>query len=278
MEHRDRATGWKYAKLSGHKNEELVKILLDENPEFSQRFLQNIDFQNTTILNTSIGGLHETNIPGVNGKKTKSKTDLKVFLSNGKLVNISIKKSLSGQVYLVHADSFINTYEKQFNKGIPNEVKAAINLFWANSPNADNIINIFADKTQQKAYNLQIRHHSLNATTLKEYNINLYCSLLNWFIDNIYEITKLCFSMGAAKNSDDWSDYIWYINLLKENNINDLIEIEEICNKSIQVAEKEIYYGNTNGGTTIQLPFGFVQWHKGMIQFHHNYNKIISIL
>lgn len=71
MEHRDRATGWKYAKLSGHKNEELVKILLDENPEFSQRFLQNIDFQNTTILNTSIGGLHETNIPGVNGKNKK---------------------------------------------------------------------------------------------------------------------------------------------------------------------------------------------------------------
>ena len=25
MEHRDRATGWQHAKLSGHKNEDLVK-------------------------------------------------------------------------------------------------------------------------------------------------------------------------------------------------------------------------------------------------------------
>ena len=29
MEHRDRASGWKHAKRSGHKNEDLIKELLD---------------------------------------------------------------------------------------------------------------------------------------------------------------------------------------------------------------------------------------------------------
>ena len=34
MEHRDRATGWQHAKLSGHKNEGLVKELLDSDRDF----------------------------------------------------------------------------------------------------------------------------------------------------------------------------------------------------------------------------------------------------
>lgn len=38
------------------------------------------------------------------------------------------------------------------------------------------------------------------------------------------------------------------------------------------------------GGTTIQMAFGFVQWHSpqktipGCIQFHHNYNKICTAM
>lgn len=35
---RDRSLGWQYAKLSGHKNEELVKELLETNSDFRQHF------------------------------------------------------------------------------------------------------------------------------------------------------------------------------------------------------------------------------------------------
>ena len=42
--------------------------------------------------------------------------------------------------------------------------------------------------------------------------------------------------------------------------------------------EKETFFGTTNGGTTIQLPFGFVQWHQHQMQFHHNYYKIKILL
>ena len=100
MEHRDRATGWQHAKLSGHKNEDLVKMRLDADEEFATSLLKRINQPHAHIAHTTIGGLHETNVPSVNGRKTKSKTDLKVYLDTAEIINISIKKSLHGQVYL----------------------------------------------------------------------------------------------------------------------------------------------------------------------------------
>lgn len=278
MEHRDRATGWQHAKLSGHKNEDMVKELLDTNKAFQQHFLNRVDRSHESIKETSIGGLHETNVPSVNGNKTKSKTDLKVFLSNNELINVSIKKSLGGQVYFVRAGLFINTFEQQFNTKIPVSVQRAINLFWASADDAVEIIKKYADKSNKRNFDLQIRHKSLNATTLKNYDQNLYFDLLGWFTEHAYELAKLSFSMGAVLDRSEWSDFIWYINLLGENDTDDIFYIEDICNAVQQVAKEETYFSSTNGGTTIQLPFGFVQWHQGQLQFHHNYDKLYAIL
>ena len=279
MEHRDRATGWQHAKLSGHKNEDLVKILLDTNPEYASDFLYRLGIQGETIKETSIGGLHETNVPSVSGRrKTKSKTDLKIFLQSGKEVNVSIKKSLGGQVYFVRAGIFIDTFEKQFNRSIPDCVKRAINLFWAAADDAISIIEEYADRSNTKNYELQIRHVSLNATTLKSYDEFLYNELLRWFAENTYELTALSFAMGAVRDREEWSDYIWYINLIGEHNIDEVFLIEDICNAARAVSQEETYYGSAFGGTTIQLPFGFVQWHQGQLQFHHNFSKINDLL
>lgn len=278
MEHRDRATGWQHAKLSGHKNEDLVKDLLDSNKEFQQHFLKRIDRPRATVIETSIGGLHETNVPSVNGRKTKSKTDLKVYLDTNEVVNVSIKKSLGGQVYFVRAGLFIDTFEKQFDVKIPLDVQRAINLFWAAAEDAVEIIDEFGDRRNSKNFNLQMRHKSLNATTLKAYDEHLYNVLLDWFSDNAYELAKLSFSMGAVRDSDEWSDFVWYINLLGENNADDIFFIEDICNAVQNVAQSETYYGSSYGGTTIQLPFGFVQWHQSQLQFHHDYDKICNLL
>ena len=278
MEHRDRATDWQHAKLSGHKNEDLVKEFLDSDRSFQQHFLNRIDRPNSTIKETSIGGLHETNVPSVNGRKTKSKTDLKVYLSSNEVVNISIKKSLGGQVYFVRAGLFIDTFEKQFNTKIPADVQRAINLFWAAADDAVDIIEEFGDRTNKKNFDLQMRHESVNATTLKAYDEHLYDALLEWFTDNAYELAKLSFSMGAVRDSKEWSDFVWYVNLLGENDTDDIFFIEDICNAVQEIAREETYYGSSFGGTTIQLPFGFVQWHQGQLQFHHNYDKLKNIL
>lgn len=278
MNRRDRAAGWQYAKLSGHKNEDLVKNLLDTDKDFAASLLKRIDRPFANILRTTIGGLHETNVPSVNGRKTKSKTDLKVFLDTEEVINISIKKSLGGQVYFVRAGLFIDTFEKQFKTQIPDDVRRAINLFWATAKDAVEIIEKYGDKAIAKNYDLQLRHKSLNATTLKAYSEQLYNALLQWFTDNAYKLAKLSFSMGAVKDRKEWSDYVWYINLLGENKADDIFHIVDICNAVRRVTNDETYYGSSYGGTTIQLPFGFVQWHQKQLQFHHSYDKLCSIL
>ncbi len=278
MIYRDRASGWQHAKLSGHKNEDLVKTLLDENTQYSRFFLDRIGFNNDKIDYTTVGGLREKNVPSIFGRrKTKSKTDLKIFLKSGNIINVSVKKSLGGQVYYVRPGIFIDIFEKQFNKSIPSSVKRAINLFWAAADDALEIIEACADRSNEKNYELQVRHASLNATTLMSYSEKLYYDMLNWFADNSYEIAKLCFSMGAVSDSDEWSDYIWYKNLIGENDVDDIFLIEEICAKSACFATERTFYGDAYGGTTIQLPFGFVEWHHGQLQFHHKYNRIVEL-
>lgn len=278
-EHRDRASGWKHAKLSGHSNESLVKQRLDEDKDYLSQLLKRMGYENEEVISTSIGGLHETNVPGVLGKKTKSKTDLKMICKSGKHINVSIKKSLSGQVYFVRAQLFIDVFEKQFGRKIPDDVQKAIKLFWAaDTDNAVNIINQYGDKSDQDNLDLQLHHKSVNATTLKNYNESLYNTLLQWFQDNTHDLAKLCFTMGAAKDRSEWSEFVWYINLLGENNTDKVFKIDDICDAVIKNAKAETFYSTTNGGTTIQLPFGFVQWHQGQMQFHHMFSKLSKLL
>lgn len=280
MEHRDRSSGWKHAKLSGHTNEERVKNLLTDDPEYAEDLMRRMGRDNLRIMSASIGGLHETNVPGVLGKKTKSKTDLKITCSNGETIKVSIKKSFGGQVYFVRANLFIEVFEKQFKTIVPNDVQRAIKLFWAQADDALDIIEQYSDKSDAKSHNLQVRHKSLNATTLRNFDEHLHKTMLKWFKDNTYELTKLSFTMGAVEDKDEWSDYVWYINLIEEDNVDvdSIYCIEDICNAAVNVAEKETYYGDSNGGTTIQLPFGFVQWHQAQMQFHHNYEKVCKLL
>ena len=66
--------------------------------------------------------------------------------------------------------------------------------------------------------------------------------------------------------------------MLGEDDTDEIFDIEDICKISKNNANTEIMYGTTNGGTTIQLPFGFVQWHQHQLQFHHQYCKIKKLL
>ena len=282
MSDRNRAEGWQYAKLSGHKNEDKVKNLIDTDRQYANQLLGQLGNARKTIEHTSVGGIHETKVESIipNSPKTKSKTDLKIFYTDGSCNNISIKKSLGGQVYFVRAGLFFECFERHFNKEIPQNIKRAISLFWANAEDAEKIIKKYTDKNNSKNYNLQIQHASLNAETLRNYDVSLYEGMLRWFKDNASELAFLSFASGAVKDSKEWSDHVWYINLLEadKNPVDEIFSIDDICAASKMFADKETYYGNSNGGTTIQLPFGFVQWHQHQMQFHHNYWKIKNML
>lgn len=277
---RDRTEGWKYAKLSGHKNEANLKDQLNNDEAFFQRLAYKLLGEKNLTGYVDVGGLKERNVPCILGNTTKSKTDMKIRIENYNPINISIKKSLGGQVYLIRTSRFIEGFENQFSIKIPEDIKKAMLLFWGEDADIDNIIDKYGEKENKSIANYEKRKRRLVATSLHRYDQSLYNSLLQWFKENIYHIAHFCFSSGLAQNKSDWAQYVWYINLvgdfLEDNTLDNIFAIDDICNNS-SLNKQYIDYGTKFGGTTIQLPFGFVQWHQGQMQFHHSYEKIFEI-
>ena len=279
-EHRDRASGWKHAKRSGHENEAILEELMQQDANVQKHFLERVGKPNETIVSIDIGGLHEHNVPCVfPGETTKSKSDMYITLSDGSHYTVSIKKSLGGQVYLIGATRFINGFEVQYKTTIPERIKRAIYLFWGYS---DDVAEIVESLGTKKAY--ETRKHRLVADTLKLYDSDLYYELIQWFKDNMYNIADFCFSKGLARDERDWATVVWYKNELGENQVDDIFVIHDLCTLLQNAAQSNTFYGKVGGGTTIQLPFGFVQWHSptkkipGDMQFHHGYEKIKDLV
>lgn len=273
---RNRATGWQHAKISGHTNETLVESLFEDS-DFRKAFANRIGVKN--IKSAKVGGLHETNVRSVFGDTTKSKTDLQLEIDNGDIINISIKKSCNGQVYLIGVDRFIEGFELQFNEIIPQNIKNLLHLYFYGHPETDSLLNksTITNGQSSKLVQYQIRHNRLVWKSLCNMDIKAAHSLIDWFKLNIGKIAELCFSRGLAANSDDWAHYVWYINELGEDDTDIIVSIKEI-KKAVTNNTNLTYASKINGGSTIQLPFGFVQWHQTKMQFHHNREKLTEIV
>lgn len=273
---RNRAEGWKHAKLSGHENEELVETIVENDGEIQSRLLYCAGKPDAIVKEIAFGGLREQNVPCILGGATKAKTDIHVYLDDDTSINVSIKKSAGGQVFLIGVDRFMEGFEIQFNKIIPAKVKRAISLFWGTASDTIDIVNDYA----VSEIDYQLRKHRLTKETLDKYDRSLSDALLNWFNDNLLEVFDFCFSTGLAANKNDWANLIWYRNELGENDMDDVFNITDIKNRLPFSAS----WGNRTGGSTIQLPFGFVQWHSptktipGCMQFHHSYEKIKELM
>ena len=82
------------------------------------------------------------------------------------------------------------------------------------------------------------------------------------------------------QKKSEWADVVWYKNTLGENVIDVIFNLEDLKNK---ISFKDVVYGTKYGGTTIRLPFGFVQCIvqqkiPGEMQFHHDYSKLRGIV
>jgi hypothetical protein len=278
MSNRNRSEGWQHAKLTGHSNEQIIENLLNTDAQIRAALSVRLNLK-SKIKKAVVGGLNETNVPDVLGTKTKSKTDLTLSLEDGSAVNISIKKSPNGQVYLIGVDRFLTGFEAQFGKKIPKDVERAIKLFFGGATDILSIINR-PDLTigvSKKIKEYELRKKRVTWDTLKKYDPNLCKALLDWLKNNIQEISAFCFQRGLAKNQSEWAQYVWYRNELDEYVQDSLFDISKMkqCFSS-SVATSQIFPGVRGGGTTIQLPFGFVQWHQSQIQFHHNQTTILS--
>ena len=271
---RDRSSGWQHAKLSGHENEELVCELLRTDVESQERLKKIAKLEDAFFVDCDCGGLHETDIPSVMGGKTKNKADLTARFSNGRMVGVSVKKSLSGQVYLIKDDTFVKGMEVQYGIVIPPIVKRAVKLFWGSASDTIDIIKQYSMDPEIRAY--ELHKNRLTADTLKKYDESLYDALRDWFMENIYNITDFCFSRGLALSPDDSASVIWYKNMLGEHEVDYMQNINDLCARA-EAHKTDISYGQRNGGTVINLPFGFVQWHQACMQFHHKYDSIVKL-
>ena len=277
MHHRNRAEGWQHAKITGHSNEELCAFLLKENLEVQKRFLNCLGLKNEKVEEVKTGALHEHDVPSILGDKTKAKPDLYVTLSSGNIIGVSLKKSLSGQVFLISVDRFIQGFEAAYDE-IPDIVKQGIKLFWGGHPD---IIKI-ANKINGKYIDYELRKKRLVHDTIAKYNPDIDSSLINWFRDNVTKIFEFCFTKGLASEHKDWAHIIWYKNMVDPDMcVDTFLTLDTIRTK---ISTDKIVYGTRTGGSTILLPFGFVQWHdpgnKGNnnLQFHHKYNELIKLL
>ncbi len=273
---RDRSSGWQYAKLSGHENEADVERLFQD-LEFRNCFSRRLGIG--AIKSATVGGLNETDVRSVLGDKTKSKTDLTLSLEDGGHVNISIKKSWGGQVYLIGVERFIDGFEKQFGEIIPADIKDLLSLYFYGNPKTEYLLSNPTVVANQSAGLIQYqkRHKRLVWASLFNLNESAAESLLNWIKSNIDKIAEYCFSRGLAANKEDWADYVWYVNLLGEDDVDEIYSVEEI-KKAVKQHPELVFPSSLNGGSTTQLPFGFVQWHQAKMQFHHSLEKLSEII
>ena len=273
---RDRSSGWQHAKLSGHENEADVERLFQDR-NFCDSFSRRLGIGR--IVSASVGGLYETDVKSVFGDKTKSKTDLAIILENGQRVNVSIKKSWGGQVYLIGVERFIDGYEKQFGEVIPVAIKDLLYLYFFGNPRTDELLSnptVTANQSS-KLVQYQKRHNRLVWESLFNWDKESATALLTWFKVNIDKIAEYCFSRGLAANKSDWAEYVWYINLLGEDDVDIVFSVEEI-KQAVKKHPELVCPSSQNGGSTTQLPFGFVQWHQAKMQFHHSLEKLSEII
>jgi hypothetical protein len=261
-------------KINGHKNEELIKydILKDSNNSSIKKIL----YKDEKIIDVLGGGINEKKVDSILGDKTTPKSDLMLILNTNRFINLSLKKSINGQVHLNKVKRFIIGYEKMYGN-IPNNVTEGLLFLFSGHQKINDILNdiryINKNKNIRK---IELKHRILSIDTMNKFNPNLSVDLLLWFKLNIGNITNIIFKTGWCKNENDWVDYIFYRNKIDNNDlIDNVINVNELIKKSIEESN-QIYFGSN--GTTILLPFGSVQYHLGGLQFHHNLKKILKII
>ena len=278
MSSRNRSEGWTHAKITGHSNEEILTNRIRDDSIFRDEIARKIN-NRAEIIDANVGGINEKNVADVFGGKTKSKTDLILSWSDGLYTNISIKKSSAGQVYLIGVDRFLAGYQLQFNQKIHSDVVRAIKLFFGGAPDLDSLLQ---DVNLSKGKNSDVldyerRKRRMTWQTMSTYDNSLCKVLIDWFKENIKNITLFCFQRGLAKNQKDWAEYVWYHNEIEAGVNSSLLNINQMAEElEAQELIQEIEVGKRNNGTTILLPFGFVQWHQSQIQFHHQQHVILN--
>ena len=270
------------AKTSGHENERLIAASLNSDKEFRTHFCGRIGRDASEFVLAEAGGKNAKKELSVLGGKTQGKTDVSVLWKDGSRTNISVKKRASGQVYLVTARNFVAAYEAQYNVIVPSRVRRALAFFIGEDPESRSIL----DATDIAVDGGEFRHiahcqnYRLMFSVIKNYDPNMAVELLAFLHDKLDNIFELCFAAGAVKDRSLWSDVLWYKNLVDVEGMGlDYLVSIPVVKAAIQrqLPQLKVEPGK-QPGSTIQLPFGHLQYFHKQLEFYQKLKKIQSLL
>ena len=270
------------AKTSGHENELLIAASLNADKEFRTHFCGRIGRDENEFVSAEAGGKNAKQEISVLGGKTAGKTDVSVLWKDGSHTNISVKKRASGQVYLVTARNFVAAYEAQYNVIVPSRVCRALAFFIGEDPESQSIleatdISIDGSKYRKQAYEQNCR---LMFSVIKNYDPNMATELISFIHDKLDNVFELCFAAGAVKDRSLWSNVLWYKNLVDEEGMGlDYLVSIPVVKAAIQrqLPQLTVEPGK-HPGSTIQLPFGHLQYFHKQLEFYQKLKKIQSLL
>lgn len=83
------------------------------------------------------------------------------------------------------------------------------------------------------------------------------------------------------RDRDKWANVLWYKNLVDADGqgLDFLVPISRIVSALVKNGNRNVVErGPKNGGSTIQLPFGHLQYHLKQLEFYQQLKKIQSLL
>lgn len=270
-------------KISGHRNEVLVAEELNKKKDFCAHFCQRVGRDKSDFMKAVADGKNAKKVSSVIGRKTVEKTDIRVEWKSGGFTNISLKKDAAGQVYLVSARNFVAAYEAQYNASVPKRVYRALELFIGEAVDSRTILeatDLVVDGEKSRAI-ARRQNFRLVLDVIRAYDSNMASELLCWMKKCIPDICELCFSAGAVKDRKKWANVLWYKNLVDSDRqgLDFLVPIKQIVSILKNNEDKNVVeQGPKNAGSTIQLPFGHLQYHQKQLEFYQQLKKIRDLL
>lgn len=269
-------------KESGHQNELMIASALNNDKEFLSHFCKRVGHGAEEFVAAEASGKHAKKEDSVLGGKTPGKTDVSVLWKDGSRTNISVKKNPSGQVYLVTAKNFIDTYEAQYRVVVPSKVRRALAFFIGEDLESRSVLDatdIVVDgrKARDLAYK---QNYRLMFAVIRNYDSRMAEELLSFLHDHLMDVFELCFSTGAVKDRSMWSNVLWYRNLVdtKFKGLNYLIPIPLVKAAIERRLQDLSVKPGKDPGSTINLPFGHLQYHQKQLEFYQKLKKIQELL
>ena len=274
-------------KNRGHLNERLVEEALRKNGAFLNSLQYKIRKEGLQARSIEVGGIRAKHVPSatvVNGRhSTPAKTDIAIQWSDGSRTNFSLKLK-DGQVDHRKVDGFCAGFKAQFGNPVPTDVHRALSLFFGSAHDSIQVFNSISPSVVDQRTWEHARHqnHRLVYNMLYAYQPQLAKGMLKWLADEMECICRFCFSCGLVRAREDWADYLWHRNLVDPalSGFDYLVSIEELCVASKRAAQEGngVAPGPKNGGSSIHLPFGHLEYLHGGMEFYQSISKIQRIL